>query len=446
MIMYSLGLINGQIYSNGKFIKSNIYVEGEKIKKITNELLQCEEVVDCEGKLLLPGFIDPHVHLNLHLGEFTSADDYESGSIAAAFGGVTTFIDFLEPISYTHEFKDRLNQKMLEAEKSHIDYSFHPTLGNFKDHTNKLVDEIIQAGLPSVKVFTTYSDSDRRINYQKLKELLEASKSSGILVLVHAENDAIILSANVPDKVENYADSRPPEAELTEIPKLASMVKETEGHMYIVHVTCGSSLELLLKEYPDLLGKNLFIESCPQYFTLSRDVYNSGNGILYILAPPLRSQEEVAKLHENIDVINTIGTDHCPFTKSEKLKYSQPSKVPKGLGSVEFSFPLMYSLFGSRIIDKFTINPAKIHGLYPVKGILREGADADIVIFDPSKSKIIDKGHSRADYSPYEGKKVKGSVVSTLVRGSFIIREGKFVGEKIKGKFLKRRPLNDSRF
>ncbi|MHA1204674.1 MAG: dihydroorotase [Candidatus Heimdallarchaeaceae archaeon] len=442
--MYSSGLINGLVYRNGSLTHENIYIDGEKIKKITSnkEKHDCSEEINCEGKIILPGFIDPHVHLNLNLGEFISADDYESGSIAAAFGGVTTFIDFLEPISFVSEFKEKFDQKLEESKLSHIDFSFHTTVGNYKDKVDELVKISLKHGIPSIKLFTTYSESDRKISDEKLKELLQLSKVENLLILIHAENDNIILNSKKYEILSQYESSRPVEAELKEVEKLSTIVKETEGRAYIVHLTTGTALEFMKEDCNDLLGKNLFLESCPQYFWLTREVYKRDDGRLFLLAPPLRSKKEQEKLRKNIDLIHTIGTDHCPFTKEEKYRYSEVSKVPKGIGGIEYSFSLMYNLFGTSIIDKFTVNPAKIHGLYPQKGVIQEDSDADLVIFDPNRELTIDAGHSKSDYSPYEGIKVRGVVESTILRGQFLVKERKFVGKDVKGTYLKRKHYN----
>ncbi len=436
---YTLGLINGKVYHSGHFDNLNIYVKDQMIAKIVqnDEKWPCKNEVNCSGKLILPGFIDPHVHINLDLGEFKTCDNYESASKAAAFGGITTFIDFLEPIFHVDEFEEKLKQKQNEAQKSYIDYSFHTTVGNFKDDTRKLIEKSMSAGIPSIKLFTTYSESDRRCSYPKIREFISNSALTDALILIHAENDEIILNANVEDTLAEYENSRPATAEITEIHALAQITSEVKGNTYIVHVNCGSSLELLKSKYPDLLENNLFIESCPQYFNLTKDVFVSENGSLYLLAPPLRSEDEQNKLKENIKIINTIGTDHAPFMREEKLRYNQPSKIPKGLGGLEYSFSLMYNLFGDEIIPKFTINPAIIHNLFPKKGIIKEGSDADIVIFDSQKEWIIDSGHSKSDYSPYEGMKIKGRVESTILRGDFVVQEGKFIGKK-RGEFKRR--------
>ncbi|MCG3223749.1 MAG: amidohydrolase family protein, partial [Candidatus Heimdallarchaeota archaeon] len=373
----------------------------------------------------------------LDLGEFKSSDDYKSASKAAAFGGITTFIDFLEPINNINEFEEKLQQKHKEAELSFIDYSFHTTVGNFKDDVEELVSKSFKNGIPSIKLFTTYSESGRRCSYEKIREFLKFSSTSNTLILVHAENDEIILNSKVEDSTAVYESSRPVASELEEIEKLAQMVAELKGKIYFVHVTCGSSVELLREKYFELLQKNIFIESCPQYFYLNKEVYETYNGNLFLLAPPLRSINEQEKLKKNISTINTIGTDHAPFTKEEKLRYEKPSQVPKGLGSLEYSFSLMYNLFGKSIIPKYTINPAIIHNIYPRKGIIQEGSDADLVIFDPEIELEINGGYSQSDYSPYEGLKITGAVDSTIVRGEFLIKNRKFVATK-RGIFIKR--------
>ena len=437
---YDLGLVNGKVYQNGDFVELDVYVKDQVIKEIVprGKELPSENIVRCTNKLIMPGFIDPHVHINLDLGEFRSADDYESASKAAAFGGITTFIDFLDPICKVQEFDAMLHKKKDEAKKSYIDYTFHTTVGNFQDNVDKLVSVSRENSISSVKLFTTYSESNRRISYNKIKEFLKNSSSTDTLILVHAENDEMILSANVEDMLEFYESSRPAAAEIMEIDKLAEIVSKLNGKLYIVHVTCGSSIELLKDKYKDLLEKNIFIESCPQYFHLTKDLYNTENGNLYLLAPSLRSSEEQEKLKQNISNIDTIGTDHCPFTKEEKMRYKKASKIPKGLGGLEFSFSLMYHLFGNEIIDKFTINPAKIHKLFPKKGIIQVGSDADFIIFEPNKILMIDSGHSKSDYSPYEDMITNGLIESTILRGEFIVKNRKFVGTS-KGRFIKRK-------
>ncbi len=438
--MYSLGLVNGKVYQNGLFVSLDVYIKNQVISKIVSPgtKLPCEKIVSCTDKLILPGFIDPHVHINLDLGEFRSSDDYESASKAAAFGGITTFIDFLNPVNSFDEFDQALKKKQNEAKDSYIDYAFHTTAGNYNDEVDKLINVSRENGISSIKLFTTYSESNRKISDSQLREFLERSMKTETLILVHAENDEIILNTNVEDTVEKYESSRPAIAEIEEVKKLAEIVNETKGKLYIVHVNCGSSIEFLKENYGELLGENIFIESCPQYFHLTKDVYEREDGRLFLFAPPLRSAEEQVKLKQNITLINTIGTDHCPFRKAEKMRYEEASKVPKGIGGLEFSFSLMFHLFGNEIIDKFTIDPAKIHNLYPKKGTIQVGSDADFVLFDPEKTLFIKEGHSRSDYTPYDSMITKGLIESTILRGEFIVEDRDFVGIS-RGQFIRRK-------
>lgn len=427
--MYDLGLLNGNLYIDGKYENKNLYIKDEKIAAISSDVFPCLKTVDIDGKSILPGFIDPHVHFKLNLGEFESADDFKSGSIAAAFGGITTFIDFLDPIYNNNEFKSKLDNRLSLASSSYIDYSFHTTLGNYHDDVATLKDLSLQAGLTSIKVFTTYSESNRRCDIKVIESLL----GTPLTILSHSENDEIVKSDW--SSVRDYELSRPVESETSQVMILANLVKKTGGKLYIVHTSAGSTLEMLSENYPEILGKHLFIESCPHYFNLSKDNFALPDGRLYLLAPPLRSKDEKEKLLNNFDSINTIGTDHCPFTSKEKFRYEDADKVPKGIGSIEFSFVLMYSIFGDKVIDEFTKNPAEIFGLKG-KGTLEIGTDADMVVFDPKGKTVISSGHSKCDYSPYEGYEAKGSIESTMIRGEFVIKDKKLL--KTKGRFIRR--------
>lgn len=430
-MIYDLVLKNGKIYIDQCFIKKNIYINGEKIVRITDKILESKKVIDCNERVIMPGFIDPHVHFALDLGEFKSRDDFYQGSKIAALGGVTTFIDFLDPIINNNAIEEALNKRQALAKESLVDYSFHVTLGNFIDHVSDLIEKTKALGLPSIKVFTTYSDSNRRISLKKLYELI----SEDILVLIHSEKDELITER---DEIFNYKDSRPWYSEYLQILEIAGIAELKQGNVYFVHTTCGSAIQMVKEKFKKLLMKKIFFESCPQYFYLDESKYTKNNSKLFLIAPPLRSEKEMIYLKENIDSISTIGTDHCSFMKIDKEKYDQVSKIPKGFGSIEYSFSLMYNLFGEKIIDKFTKNPAQIFGLYPQKGKIELNTDADLVIFNPKKEFIIDSGHSNSDYSPYEGIKLRGKIESTILRGEIIVEDYEYVG-KIKGNFIRRK-------
>jgi dihydropyrimidinase len=431
-MIYDLVLKNGEIYVDQCFLKKNIYINGEKIVRITDKNLASKKVIDCTDKLVMPGFIDPHVHFELDLGEFSSRDDFYQGSKIAALGGVTTFIDFLDPILTNAELTEVFNERQELAKKSLVDYSFHVTLGNYEDDTLQLIKEAKALGLPSIKVFTTYSESNRRISLKKLYELI----SDEILVLIHSEKDELITKE---DELFNYKNARPWLSEYLQILEIAGITSLKKGNVYIVHTTCGSAIQMVAEKFEHLLSQDKIIfESCPQYFYLNEEKYVEEDAKLFLIAPPLRSKKEMIYLKSNIEHIQSIGTDHCAFTKEDKVKYNKVSKIPKGFGSIEYSFSLMYNLYGRKIIDHFTKNPAKIFGLYPQKGKIELNTDADLVIFDPNKTFVIDAGHSNAGYSPYEGISLKGKVESTLLRGKLIVEDYNFIGES-KGNFLRRK-------
>lgn len=427
--MYDLKLLNGSCYVDDEFVKANIYINKGKIAKISNAVLPASNSYDCHDMLVIPGLIDPHVHLDLDLGEFKSVDDFESGTKAAAFGGITTIIDFLDPIFKNSDYDEVFKRRMNQASKSHLDYAFHCTLGNYKDSTLDLFELLKRDFITSIKVFTAYSESNRKCSYDVIEELL----SSKLTVLSHSEEDGLV--DNSYEDVKSYESSRPENSEITAVRKLSEIVKKTNGKLYIVHTSSGNTIKMLNENYSSLISSNIFIESCPQYFYLDNSRFKDEDGRKYLLAPPLRSKETVEVLKEYIDKIDTIATDHCPFMLEEKLRYLDANKIPKGIGGVEYSFVLMYEMFGDKIINKFTKTPARIFDLKN-KGQLKVGYDADICIFDPNGSTIVTSGHSKSDYSVYENLRLKGKMISTISRGNFIVKNGDFVGGY--GKYIRR--------
>jgi len=430
--MYELAIMDGSVFIDGKFIKKNVYIKDGLISAITDKHLDATEYYIAKNRLVIPGIIDPHVHFNLDLGKIHSADDFYSGSVTAAYGGVTTFIDFLEPVSNRKDLIKAFKKRQVEANNSVIDYKFHATLKNPKGNLDEITDEMKKSGITSVKLFTTYSDSNRRTFDAEIRKLLKLSVEKDFLILAHIENDDLI-NLNPLFKIKDLLKSRSTVSETTEALKLARFAKETGGHLYMVHLSSGLTLQNLVKDFGDILGVNFYIESCPHYFSLSADLLDRDDGYLYTLAPPLRTTEEAELLNKLIDHVNTIGTDHCPFYMEEKNKKFLKD-LPLGIGSIEHSFNIMYSLFQDKIIDKMTKNVAKIHNLYPQKGVIQVGSDADMFIYDKTVESKISDDHSSCDYSVYKDKLVLGKVESTISRGKFIVKKSKFIGGH--GEFL----------
>ena len=433
--MFDLGIVNGRIYIGGHWYEGNLYIKDNKISTISHGMLEAKEEYDAKGRAVLPGFIDPHVHFNIKNGNFTSVDNFYSGSRAAAFGGITTFIDFLDPVKNSIELKKTFDDRRVMAADSVIDYAFHATIADLEEEHVGFINEVKKLGIPTIKLFTTYSSSNRRTKDRTIDSLLRITKETGTLILAHAENDGLVLEGEKIHVVQ-HASERPALAEISEVIKLAEMTKYRDGRMYIVHTNCGTTVERLRENYNSILNKDFIIESCPHYFVLSNSKYLQRDGYLYTMVPPLRSEREVKKLNHQIDNIFTIGTDHCPFNYAQKNK-EFINDIPMGIGGVEYSFPLMYERFGEKIIDKFAKNPAIVHGLYPRKGTLIPGADADIVIFDENEQYIIKENHSDVDYNIYKNTEITGKVCSTISKGKFVVKDGVFLGGK--GEYLPRK-------
>ncbi len=418
--MYDLAVLKGSVYRKGAFEMSNVYVLEGVISKITSEVHAAKNTYDASGKWVLPGLIDPHVHLGLDLGLYKSADDFYEGSKLAAQGGYTTVLDFLAPIGDVQTLKAAFEARLKEAEGALIDYGFHATLGDFSGDVPGLVAEVKALGMTSVKVFTTYRASGRMVSDSVLKALLDQP----ILTMVHAEADALVDEAW--QDVATYADSRPLVCETKAIDHLLSL--KGQGHLYVVHVSSGSGVRLLSAR------DEVIIESCPQYFYFDEGVFKGRDGSLFLLAPAFRSEAERLKLIEAWHHVHTVGTDHCSFKVSEKTASKDASKIPKGIGTLPYGFLLMYQLFGTSVIDKMTSKVADVMGL-DQKGRIEVGKDADLVIFDPfGETKVVPMGGS--DYTVYEGMTLKGKVEATLLRGHFVLKAGQVM--KTKGKYLRR--------
>lgn len=439
--MYDLGIKNGTVYLNGEFLNCNIYSNNGVITNITNEDLKCKVEENACGKLVLPGFIDPHVHFSLRVGSNISSDDFYSGSIKGVLGGVTTYIDFLDPIKNVEEIEQAYENRMKLAEKSVSDYAFHTTIANPKSTPEEIIKDSIEKGITSIKLFTTYSSTDRRTYDKYIYDLLKLSKKYNIRIVIHAENDELV-SDDKKIKVRYHEVSRPVVSEVTEVLKLAEMARETGGLLYIVHVSCGSSVKRLKECFPnELESKQIILESCPHYYLFNSAIYKGEDGYLYLMTPPLRPEKERRLLYEQIDSIKTIGTDHCPFANELKNK-KYTSEIAMGVGGIQYSFQNMYTEFGRKIISKFTDGPAKAYGLYPQKGSLMVGSYADIVIYDENVKEIINDSESI-----YNGKAMNGKIAKVFLRGKLISEKGKVLESN--GYYVNRRGtnlfINDSR-
>ena len=422
--MYDLGIINGHVYKNQKYQNINIYIKDGIIQELSKDILEANEIYDAKALNIYPGIIDPHTHFELDLGHIKSKDNFKEGTKAAVFGGVTTIIDFLAPVNNKDDLIKEMHMRSNQAKNSLIDYKFHACLKNPKGNVLELVKTLPKLGLNTVKIFTTYSDSNRRTYSLEIKELLELTKTHNFLVTAHIENDDMI-NLNRDFTYKDLSISRPTISETSEALLLAELVRETKGFLYMVHCSSGVTLQKLKAEYSDILNSHFFIESCPHYFSFSNDVFSHAKGYLYTMAPPLRSASEVALLKNYIDDVYTIGTDHCTFDQAQKSK-RKLSETPLGVGGIEYSFDVMYSYFGDKIVDKMTLNVAKAHKLFPQKGIIEVGSDADLFLYQ-LKDRLLTENHSATDHFIYQNFPVKGQVVSTISKGQFVLKNRQLI-------------------
>ena len=422
--MNDLLIKNGLLFLKGKWVKANLAVLGEKISYIGEEKVESKEVLDVKGLKVLPGLIDPHVHFELNCGRTTSCDDFYTGSVCAAYGGVTTIVDFLDPTRNAEELEKSYYERIALAKKSLVDYHMHACIKEPNGDLEEYVKTVVRLGMRTIKLFTTYSDTHRRTYDKDIEELLRLSKKYNVLICAHIENDELI---DLRDSY-TYKDlpvSRPSLSETSEALKLAKMVRETGGNFYMVHCSSGETLKALKEQFSDILGKNFFVESCPQYFVFNNSVLEEENGKLFTFAPPLRSERERQLMTAYYQDVNTIGTDHCAFMKKEK-DYPSLKGFPLGVGGIEHSFSIMYRRFGDEIIEKMSKTTGILED-FPTKGELEVGKDADISVFEEMPDYIEKENHGTCDYSIYDGILGSGEFKHVLVRGKFVLKDRKIV-------------------
>lgn len=452
----SLLIKNIEIYNGEDNFISDIYVEDEKISEIGKNLdKKTDKLIDGTGKILLPGGVDVHTHFNLDLGEFIAVDDWETGPKAAAFGGTTTVVDhigFLERGSSLQSMVDHYHN--ISKNKPVIDYSFHGVMQETTDNMINEIQKLYDEGIISVKLYTTYGG---KLEDNQILKVLQEAKKTGTVICVHCENDGSIKLLREESEKNGeftpiyHAKTRPNETEAEAINRMAYLSKIAgDPNLYIVHTSTKEGLEEIKKARRNGL-KNIYCETCTQYLTFTEDKYlDPIEGLKYMMAPPLRKKEDIEALWEGIinGDVDVIATDHCPFMfKEHKLKYKDDfKKVPGGAPGVEERMEVVLTEGKLRNIDintlleKLIINPAKIFGLYPKKGSLGIGSDADLVIYNKENYTISQSNrHSNVDYTGYEGFETKYRVNTVIVRGKTVVEDGKIKVENGYGKFIKRK-------
>ena len=449
---------NGTIVTDSQVFRADLLIEDGKIRLIGENLdTNNAEVIDAAGKYVFPGGVDVHTHMDLQAGKYRAVDDFYDGTVAAACGGTTTIVDHMacgpKGCSLWHQVEE---YHRIADGKAVIDYGFHGVIQHVNDTVLKEMGEIAaQEGITSFKVYTTY---DFMIKDDGLYQVLKQAKEDGIVIAVHCENDGVINHLRH-EYIENgctepkyHPLSRPAGCEAEAIDRMIHLAAMAgDAPLYIVHLSSKEGLLEVIKARKAHQA-NLAVETCTQYLTLTDDMYQDPReGLKAIMSPPLRRKEDNEALWAALrdDLLDTVATDHCPFNyQVEKQAGANDfTACPNGAPGVEERFRVMYSegvakrrISLTQFVKYLCTNPARMYGLYPQKGTLLPGSDADIVIFDPQKSRILthDDMHSAVDYTCYEGMKVQGDIDLVMQRGNVIVKDNQFLGKRGDGRYLKR--------
>ena len=448
---------NGTIVTAADQYAGDVLVEDEKITVIGTTLdMQADHVIDASGKYVLPGGIDVHTHLDMPFGGTTSADDFESGTKAAAFGGTTSVVDFA--IQYRGQtFHHAWETWLKKAEgKAVIDYGFHMIITELNDQVELEMDALVGQGLTSFKLFMAYPGVFMLDDASIFKALLRTGRNGGTICM-HAENggviDVLVQRALAEGKTapKYHALTRPARAEAEATHRAIALSEMADVPVYIVHLSAAEALEMVTEARDR--GLPAHAETCPQYLFLSYDNYEEPGfgGAKYVMSPPLRGKATQDQLWRGLayNDLQVISTDHCPFCMKEQkeLGVNDFSKIPNGAPGIETRMSLVYDggvragrISLNRFVELTSTSPAKIFGLFPRKGTIAPGSDADIVIFDPNRTMTLAAStlHMKVDYNPYEGRQVTGATDTVLSRGRLVIENGVFVGRAGAGSFLKR--------
>jgi dihydropyrimidinase len=457
--MPSVLIQNGTVVNADSTVRADLLIDGGVVKDIRPVIPPdlAHTIVDATGLLVLPGGIDAHTHLDMPFGGTTSADDFESGTQAAAIGGTTTIVDFAIQARGT-KMRRALDTWWKKAEgKACIDYGLHLIITDLPDAGLEDMDEMVREGVASFKLFMAYPNVLMVDDATIFKAMRQTAKN-GALICMHAENgsviDVIVQKALAEGKTAPiyHALTRPTRAEAEAVHRAIAMAEMAGVPVYIVHLSSEDALNQV-REARDR-GLAAFAETCPQYLLLSLEdnmVDKGWEGAKYVFTPPLRERRNQPKLWEGLrkDNLQVVSTDHCPFCFEDQkaLGKSDFTKIPNGGPGIENRLQLLHhhgvgkgNFSINRFVELVSTAPARIFGMYPQKGVLAPGSDADIVLWDPQAAHTISAAthHMRVDYSMFEGFKVRGNAHDVYSRGEQIVSKGEFIGKPGRGRYLRR--------
>ncbi len=450
----SILIKNARIITADSDFHGDIYIEGETIHSIGAELdVKADQTIDARGKIVFPGGIDPHVHLQMPFMGTWSSDSYETGTLAALHGGTTMVIDFILQ-TQGKSLQDALDAwRGRSSGNCYGDYSFHIAVTDFNEDTRKEIANMVAEGITSFKTFMAYKGA-LMIDDGQMVELMFEVKKQGGMVIVHATNGDMIDRLIAKHKREGKLTplyhwlSQPEVTEAEASGRFADMAEYTDVPAYIVHLTCEGALNAVRNA--TRRNQKVFVETCIQYLLLDASLYEREDGAKWVMSPPLRQKKDQATLWAGINqgVVQIVATDHCPFIWEQKMMGKDDfSRIPNGHPAIENRMELLWTegvvsgkITPNKYVEVTSTNPAKIFGMYPKKGCIAPGSDADLVIFDPNEKHELSAKthHMNVDYSSYEGWKLQGKCETVLLRGKVAIDKGKVLIDKGYGQFVKR--------
>lgn len=433
---------------------ADLYIEGGKIKRIAphidiSTLPPDTTEVNAEGKLVMPGLIDAHTHYGLVSRGTVTADSFIEGSKCAAFGGVTTVIDFAD--DNKESLLNSAKARIMEMNRGMaVDFAIHEGVYAYRDTLPAEMTELKKKGINAIKLFTTYKNCGYFVeNRDELVKIFKAAKDHNLLICVHCEDDDMISDIEKKYKGDykpfDHTVLRPAEVEAKAIEMVGTIAKELDVYVYIVHLSSKKGLEMVRKLRGQ--GAKIIVETTPHYLFLNSEMLNKEDGALYVMTPPLRNEEDNIALQKALlnGEIQVVATDHCAFNRKQKLASKDCRTILPGIPGTEELLPLINTLTTSsslslqQVVNLLSTGPAKAFGLYPMKGSLKEGSDADIIVFDPDYTWTISKDnmHSKSGYTCYEGFDVIGKVDMTYLRGRLIMGHDLYLGITGDGRFVK---------
>ncbi len=458
--LMSLLIKNGRIITADADYIADIFIEGETIQTIGKNLdVNANTIIDASGKLVMPGGIDPHVHLDMPFMGTFSSDSYETGTRAALYGGTTMVIDFVLQ-TQGKSLQAALNEWKGRSDNNCVgDYSFHMAVTDFNEDTKKEIQHFIEEeGITSFKTFMAYKGA-LMIDDRQMIGLMQEVKKQGGLINVHATNGDMIDFLVAKHKSEGklaslyHYLSQPEITEAEASGRFADMASYTGCPGYIVHMTCEGALNAVRNA--TRRNQKVFVETCIQYLIIDASLYEKEDGAKWVMSPPLREKKDQATLWAGINqgLVEVVATDHCPFMWEQKLMGKDDfSKIPNGHPAIENRMELLFSegvvknkITLNKYVEVSSTNAAKIFGMFPRKGTIAVGSDADILIFDPNEKHTISAAthHMNVDYSGYEGWEVTGKVKTVLLRGKVVIYDNNCLVQKGYGKFIKRNKVDN---